>query len=129
MLARRHVEGSARLLAAAAPPLAAAVVVVFGAWRPALGVSAALLALLAFVAAARTIAGSALGLEVCSQRRVFAMRIRTAATQFGYLLGSALGGIALAAGGYGALGAVFAVMFLLAAAPHLAALSRWTRRP
>jgi len=128
MLARRHVESSARLLVAAAPPLAATIVVVFGAWRPALGVSAALLALLAFVAAARTIAGSALGLEVCAQRRVFAMRIRTAATQFGYLLGSALGGIALAAGGYGALGAVFAVMFLLAAAPHLAALPRWTHR-
>ncbi len=128
LLARRHVESSARLLVAAVPPLAAAIVLLFGAWRPALGLSAALLALLAFVAAARTIAGSALGLEVCSQRRVFAMRIRTAATQFGYLLGSALGGIALAAGGYAALGAVFAVMFLLAAAPHLAALSPWTRR-
>ncbi len=128
LLARRHVESSARLLVAAVPPLAAAIVLLFGAWRPALGLSAALLALLAFVAAARTIAGSALGLEVCSQRRVFAMRIRTAATQFGYLLGSALGGIALAAGGYAALGAVFAVMFLLAAAPHLAALTQWTRR-
>ncbi|HEY7456261.1 MAG TPA: MFS transporter [Solirubrobacterales bacterium] len=128
LLARRHVERSARLLAAAMPPLAALIVAVFGAWRPAVGLSAAALALLAFVAAARTIAGSALGLEVCSQRRVFAMRIRTAATQFGYLLGSALGGIALAAGGYGALGAVFAVMFLLAAVPHAAALAPWTAR-
>jgi len=56
-------------------------------------------------------------------------RIRTAATQFGYLLGSALGGIALAAGGYAALGAAFGVMFLLAAVPHAAALSSWTARP
>jgi DHA1 family inner membrane transport protein len=129
MLARRHVDRSAQLLVAAAPLPAAALAFAFGAVRPALGASAAILALLAFVAAARTIAGSALGLEVCSQRRVFAMRIRTAATQFGYLLGSALGGIALATGGYGALGAVFAVMFLLAAAPHIAALAPWTAKP
>jgi DHA1 family inner membrane transport protein len=122
LLARRHVERSARLLVATTPPLAAAIVVVLGAYRPAVWVSAGLLALLAFVAAARTIAGSALGLEVCSRRRVFAMRIRTAANQFGYLLGSALGGVALATGGYAALGAAFGVMFLLAAAPHAAAL-------
>jgi DHA1 family inner membrane transport protein len=122
MLARRHLDTSARLLAAAAPPLAALIVVVFGAYRPSLGVSAAILALLAFVAAARTIAGSALGLEVCSQRRVFAMRIRTAATQFGYLLGSAIGGAALAAGGYPTLGVALGAMFLLAAVPHAAAL-------
>ena len=128
LLARRHVDASARLLAAAVPPVAAAIVVVFGVYRPSLGVSGGLFALLAFVAAARTIAGSALGLEVCSQRRVFAMRIRTAATQFGYLLGAALGGIALSAGGYAALGAVFGVMFLLAAVPHAAALPSWTAR-
>jgi len=122
MLARRHLDTSMRLLAAATPPLAAVIVVVFGAYRPSLATSAAVLALLAFVAAARTIAGSALGLEVCSHRRVFAMRIRTAATQFGYLLGSALGGVALAAGGYPALGVVLGVMFLLAAVPHAVAL-------
>lgn len=128
LLARRHVDASARLLVAAVPPLAALLVVAFGAYRPSLGVSAAILALLAFFAAARTIAGSALGLEVCSQRRVFAMRIRTAATQFGYLLGSAIGGVALAAAGYAALGATLGVMFLLAAAPHAEALSTWTNR-
>jgi DHA1 family inner membrane transport protein len=128
LLARRYVDRSAWLLVAALPPPAALLAFAFGAFRPSLGASAAILALLAFVAAARTIAGSALGLEVCSQRRVFAMRIRTAATQFGYLLGSALGGIALAAGGYPALGAAFGVMFLLAAAPHAAALSSWTAR-
>jgi predicted MFS family arabinose efflux permease len=104
--------------------VAAAIVVVFGAWRPAVGVSGAILALLAFVVAARTIAGSALGLEVCAHRRVFAMRIRTAANQFGYLGGSAIGGIALAAGGYAALGVAFGVMFMLSAAPHVLALRR-----
>jgi len=128
MLAKRYVDRSARLLAAAAPPLAAVIVVVFGAWEPSLAVSGALFALLAFVAAARTIAGSSLGLEVCSQRRVFAMRLRTAATQFGYLGGAALGGIALSAGGYSALGTVFGALFLLAAVPHLVALGPWTDR-
>jgi predicted MFS family arabinose efflux permease len=120
LLARRHVDASARLLAAAVPPLASLIVVAFGAYRPSLAVSAAILALLAFVVSARTIAGSALGLEVCSKRRVFAMRIRTAANQFGYLLGSVIGGVALAVGGYTALGIAFGVMFLLAALPHVA---------
>jgi len=120
MIARRHVDAHARTLAATVPPLAAAIVVVFGAYRPSLGFSAAVFALLAFVVAARTIAGSALGLEVCAQRRVFAMRIRTAANQFGYLLGSAIGGLALAGGGYAALGVAFGVLFALAAIPHLA---------
>lgn len=121
LLARRHLDGSATLLAAAVPPIAAAIVVAFGAYRPSLAASAAVFALLAFFAAARTIAGSALGLEICSQRRVFAMRIRTAAAQFGYLLGAALGGVALGAGGYAALGVTLGVLFLAAAAPHAAA--------
>jgi predicted MFS family arabinose efflux permease len=50
------------------------------------------------------------------------MRIRTAANQFGYLLGSALGGLALATGGYPALGVTFGVLFLLSAVPHGVAL-------
>jgi len=93
-------------------------VAVFGAWRPSPGASTAILCILAFLAGARTIIGSARGLDVCSQRQVFAMRIRAAATQFGYLLGAVTGGLALAAGGYAALGATFAALFVLAALPH-----------
>jgi predicted MFS family arabinose efflux permease len=118
LLARRHVEASARRLLAIVPPIAALLVVLFGAYRPGLAFSAVALAVLAFFAAARTIAGSALGLELRPERRVFAMRIRTAANQFGYLLGSALGGLALAIGGYAALGVTFGVLFALSAAPH-----------
>jgi predicted MFS family arabinose efflux permease len=129
LLARRHVESSSHLLVAAIPPVAAVIVTVFGVYRPSLPVSAAILALLAFIVAARTIAGSALGLEVCSERRVFAMRIRTAATQFGYLLGSAIGGVALAAGGYAALGIAFGVLFALSALPHAVAAIRAPRDP
>ena len=39
-----------------------------------------------------------------------------------YLLGAALGGIALAAAGFAGLGAMFGVLFLLAAVPHAVAL-------
>jgi predicted MFS family arabinose efflux permease len=124
LIGRRLLDSHMRLLAAAVPPVAAVLVAVFGAVRPSLAFSAVVLALLAFVVAGRTIAGSALGLEVCSHRRTFAMRVRTAANQFGYLLGSALGGIALAAGGYTALGIVFAVLFVLAALPHVVVLAR-----
>lgn len=119
LLARRHLDTSIQALVTLAPPLAAALVLAFGVYRPAIGVSAAIFALLACVSAARTIAGSALGLEVCAHRRVFAMRIRTAANQFGYLLGAALGGVALTLGGYAAVGATFAALFALAAVPHL----------
>ncbi len=124
ILARRVIATRARLLAGAVPPLAAVLVAAFGALRPSLAFSAVALALLAFVVAARTIAGSALGLEVCRNRRTFAMRVRTATNQFGYLGGSALGGVALAAGGYTALGLVFAALFALASIPHLLALAR-----
>jgi DHA1 family inner membrane transport protein len=121
-LARRWVGGSARTLLALLPIVAAGLVVVLGVWRPAIWVSAVAFTALTFVAAGRTIAGSALGLEVCSRRRVFAMRIRAAATQFGYLLGTAAGGLALAGGGYSALGVTFGALFLLAALPHALAL-------
>jgi predicted MFS family arabinose efflux permease len=117
-LARRWVGASTRELLVLLPILAGGLVVVLGAWRPALWVSAVTFAALTFVAAGRTIAGSALGLEVCSRRRMFAMRIRAAATQFGYLLGTVAGGLALAGGGYPALGMTFGALFLLAALPH-----------
>jgi predicted MFS family arabinose efflux permease len=122
-IARRWTGSSSRLLLTVLPLAAAITVTALGAYRPALWVSTAILALLAFVGGGRTIVGSALGLEVCSMRRVFAMRIRAAATQFGYLFGAALGGIALAAWGYAGMGATFALLFVLAAVPHAVALA------
>lgn len=126
-LARRWVDRSSRLLLAVLPLAAAGTVALFGAYRPALWVSAAILATLAFLNGGRTIAGSTLGLDVCSKRRVFAMRLRATANQFGYLAGAALGGLALAIGGYGGMGLVFAVLFALASAPHLVALGERRR--
>ena len=117
-LARRLLGTWSRVLLVVLPLVAATIVALLGGYRPALWASAALLALLAFISGGRTIAGSALGLELCSMRRVFAMRIRAAATQFGYLLGAVLGGVALAAWGYTGMGATFGVLFVLAAVPH-----------
>jgi predicted MFS family arabinose efflux permease len=83
-------------------------------------------------AGARTIAGSAFGLDAAPEQRVGVMGIRAAAVQLGYLLGAGLGGMALAAGGYGALGSLLALLFLLAVVPHLrirATASQTYRRP
>jgi predicted MFS family arabinose efflux permease len=44
--------------------------------------------------------------------------MRAAATQFGYLFGAVLGGVALAAWGYPGMGVTFAGLFVLAAIPH-----------
>jgi hypothetical protein len=52
------------------------------------------------------------------------MRIRAAATQFGYLAGAALGGLALALWGYAGMGSTFGALFVLAAVPHAIALAR-----
>jgi MFS transporter, DHA1 family, inner membrane transport protein len=125
---RRWVDRSSRPLLVWLPLVAAGAVALFGSYRPALGTSALILAALAFLNGGRTIAGSHLGLEVCSQRRVFAMRLRATANQFGYLLGAALGGLALAAGGYPTMGLVFAAFFVLASVPHAVALAK-RRRP
>jgi predicted MFS family arabinose efflux permease len=52
--------------------------------------------------------------------KVTVMSLRAAANQFGYLLGAALGGIALAAGGFAAVGTGFSALFILGAALHVA---------
>lgn len=119
-LARRWVDRSTRPLLIAGALASAAGVAVFGLVRPGVPVSAAVLAALAFVAGARTISGSALGLDIAPGDKLRVMSVRTAALQGGYLLGAALGGAALAAYGYAGLGIVLAVLFALAAVPHVA---------
>jgi predicted MFS family arabinose efflux permease len=97
---------------------AAATVLLLGLLREAVAVSVVLLAVTAFFAAARTFAGGAYGLAA-SEHRLTVMGIRASANQFGYLVGSAGGGIALAVGGYSLLGAVFAGLFALSALLYL----------
>jgi predicted MFS family arabinose efflux permease len=96
----------------------------FGAVRPSLVVSAVLFAALAVVGGGRTYTGAAAGLALAHGHRLAAMSVRTAALQFGYLVGSVVGGVALGVGGYPALGLAFAGLFLLSAVPHAVARRR-----
>ncbi len=117
--ARRLLAGNGRGGLIGLAVAAAGVAVAFGMARPSVAVSVGLLGGLAVLNGARTLFGSAFGLDVGADRKLAVMGIRAAATQFGYLVGAAAGGGALAAGGYRLLGPVLGVLFLGAAAPHV----------
>ena len=127
-LFRRWLDRSARELMIGLSLAGAVLVALIGMVRPSLLVSGALLASFAFVNGGRTIAGSFLGLQLAPESRVAAMGLRTAANQFGYLLGAAVGGVALSLGGYRALGLALAVCLLAVSALHLWARASIVRR-
>ena len=57
---------------------------------------------------------STVGMEVAPEDKVAVMAMRAAANQFGYLLGAAAGGLALAGAGFAGLGAALSTMFFFA---------------
>jgi predicted MFS family arabinose efflux permease len=59
---------------------------------------------------------NAFALAAAPELRPSVTALRAATMQFGYFAGSIAGGAALAAGGYGALGAAMGLLFLAAAA-------------
>jgi predicted MFS family arabinose efflux permease len=120
LVARRFVDRFAPRMLVGLALAAAAVAVVIGTVRPATWVSVCLLACYVVLNSGRTIAGSSFGLDAAPHRAVTAMGIRASATQFGYLTGAGLGGLALSLGGYPALGATFGCLYVLAALPHVA---------
>jgi DHA1 family inner membrane transport protein len=128
LLARRHAEQHARTLLVVLGLTAAAGTALLGLVRPSPAASLGLFAACMAAIGGRTIAGSAFGLDAAPDRRVAVMSLRAAAVQVGYLLGAASGGAALAAGGYGLLGATLGVLFLLGVAPHLRPPARWAGR-
>jgi predicted MFS family arabinose efflux permease len=69
----------------------------------------------AFLAGGRTLISSAYALSLPTEQRAAAASVRASTMQFGYFIGSSVGGAALAVGGFCALGAVMASFFLLAA--------------
>jgi len=115
---RRFIDRSARWLLVGLGLAAALVAVLIGAARPGLWLTVPLLATYVFLNSGRTIAGSALGLDVAPGRSVTAMGMRASATQVGYLVGAGLGGLALHFGGYAAAGATFGALYVLGVAPH-----------
>ena len=122
LLARRRAGQSPRRLLALLGSGLAVALAVFGAVRPGLWFSVALFAVIVLLVGGRTLSGSAAGLEAAPRDEVGVMSIRAAATQLGMVLGAALGGAALTAGGYPLLGLVLSILFAAGAVPHLAAL-------
>jgi predicted MFS family arabinose efflux permease len=118
-LFRRWVDAHDRRLLVALALSAAATVAVLYAVRPSVWFTVAVFAVLSFIAGGRTLAGSARGLGLAPELRLGVTGVRTAALQSGYFVGAAVGGVALAAGGYSLVGLAFAVLFAGAAIPHL----------
>ena len=123
-LARRWVGDSSRSFLIGLALAAAVGVAMFGAVRPALWVSVVAFAGLGFVGGARTMLGSAFGLDAAPGLELVVTSVRAAALQLGYLIGAALGGFALGLGGYTGLGLALSALFLLASVPHVAAVAR-----
>ena len=82
------------------------------------GLTLALLSSMAFVNGRRSVAASTVGMDSTTADRLTAMSLRAAANQLGYLLGAGLGGLALAVGGFAALGPTLAALFASAALIH-----------
>jgi predicted MFS family arabinose efflux permease len=119
LLFRRWVDAYSRRLLAVLAFSAAAMVAVLYALRLSVWFTVSAFAALSFIAGGRTLAGSARGLGLAPELRLGVTGVRTAALQSGYFVGAALGGIALASGGYSLVGFAFAALFVGAAIPHL----------
>jgi predicted MFS family arabinose efflux permease len=128
-IARRSAAHATPGLLAGLTAFQGAAVVALGAARPHLAVTLALLGLMAFVNGWRSMVASALGMDAAPEDRVAVMSMRAAANQFGYLLGAVAGGLALALGGFPALGAGLGAMFAFAALIHAGGVSPGRRAP
>jgi predicted MFS family arabinose efflux permease len=82
-----------------------------------------------FVVGGRTLVSNAFALSLPPDRRRAATSLRASTMQFGYVVGSGLGGVALALDGYSALGAVMAALFLGAAVTLGSAVRDRAHRP
>jgi DHA1 family inner membrane transport protein len=122
--ARRGAANATHGLLAALTAFQGASVLALCALRPSVGVTLALLAVMAFVNGWRSMIASAFGMDTAPKDRVTVMSMRAAANQLGYLLGAAAGGLALALGGFPALGLTLAALFAAAVLVHVPALVR-----
>lgn len=120
-MARRYVDAQAAVLLVTLAIASAAVVAILGAVRPAPVASFIVFAVLASLNGARTIAASTFGLDAAPEEKVVVMSLRAATLQFGYLVGAAGGGAALAVGGYGALGFTLAALYVGGAVAYVVA--------
>ena len=120
--ARRHAARATPALLSALTVFQAAAVLTLGAIRPAIGLSLTVLAAMAFVNGWRSMVVGALAMDVAPEDKLAVMSMRAAANQFGHLLGAAVGGLALEAGGFAGLGAALAAIFVGATIVHVPAI-------
>ena len=78
-----------------------------------------LFSIAAVFAASRTVAGTVHGFEVSREHEASVGTIRAATSQLGYLVGSLVGGLALAFGGFDALALAYGGLFLASVVPYL----------
>jgi predicted MFS family arabinose efflux permease len=116
--ARRHAARATPALLTALTGLQGGAVIVLGVARPAVALSLAIIALMAFVNGWRSMVASSVGMDTAPEDKVAVMSMRAAANQFGYLLGAAAGGLAIALAGFPGLGITLATMFLAAVLIH-----------
>lgn len=81
--------------------------------------SVVILSVLGFLAGMRTIAGASVGLRLADGRRLASMSVRTSTLQFGYLIGTLVGGLVLPIWGYGGVWLVYAALFAGAGIVHM----------
>jgi predicted MFS family arabinose efflux permease len=96
----------------------ACLVTAVGVVRPDPGVTLSLLMAMAFTNGWRSVIASTVGMDSAPDDKVAVMSLRASANQFGYLLGAATGALALAVGGFTALGIALACLFGLGALLH-----------
>ena len=117
--ARRRAARASSGLLAALTAFQGGAVLVLGTVRPTAALTLALLAAMAFVNGWRSMVASSLGMDTAPEDKLAVMSMRAAANQFGYLLGAAAGGLALANAGFPGFGAALAGMFAAAALVHM----------
>jgi MFS transporter, DHA1 family, inner membrane transport protein len=117
-LARRHAARGTPALLTALTAFQGGAVLVLGTVRPAAALTLAVLATMAFVNGWRSMIASALGMDTAPEDTIAVMAMRAAANQFGYLLGAAAGGLALALSGFAGLGVALAGLFAAAVLVH-----------
>jgi MFS transporter, DHA1 family, inner membrane transport protein len=105
---------------------AAAAVALTWAVTWALALSVVLFAATAVLTAARTVSGTVYGFSVAGEHGREVGAVRAATTQAGYLIGSLVGGLAIAVGGFDLLSVAFGGLFLASMLPYVC-LGRPTR--
>ena len=96
------------------PLLQGGAVLLLGTVRPGVVVTLGILAAMAHLNGWRSMVASSTGMDAAPEDKLAVMAMRAAANQFGYLLGAATGGLALAVGGFPALGVALSAMFVTA---------------